>query len=122
MDAQQPWKKKGGTTSWMAAAGALESGDSEPCLQLEYSCTNSTNQIAHCEVSKSHSETSYGVSLLSPQGTVPVKVIVYCQLQPRALRFLNRVDPLVSVSNLYLLCGHAYRCLPATLSTLRSQL
>ena len=48
---------------------------------LEYSCTNSTNQIAHCEVSKSHSETSYGVSLLSPQGTVPVKVIVYCQLE-----------------------------------------
>ena len=48
---------------------------------LEYSCTNSTNQIAHCEVSKSHSETSYGVSLLSSQGTVPVKVIVYCQLE-----------------------------------------
>ena len=36
MDAQQPWKKKGGTASWMAAAGALESGDSElePRLQL----------------------------------------------------------------------------------------
>ena len=40
---------------------------------LEYICTNSTNQIANCEVSKSHSETSYGVSLLSPKGTVPVK-------------------------------------------------
>ena len=35
-------------------------------MHLEYSCTNSTNQITHCEVSKSHSETSYGVSLLSP--------------------------------------------------------
>ena len=36
MDAQQPCKKKGGTASWMAAAGALESGDSElePRLQL----------------------------------------------------------------------------------------
>ena len=36
MDAQQPWKKKGGTASWMAAAGALESGDLElePRLQL----------------------------------------------------------------------------------------
>ena len=36
MDAQLPWKKKGGTASWMAAAGALESGDSElePRLQL----------------------------------------------------------------------------------------
>ena len=32
MDAQQPWKKEGGTTSWMAAAGMLESGDSEPRL------------------------------------------------------------------------------------------
>ena len=47
-------------------------------LDLEYSCTNSTNQIANCEVSKSHSETSYGVSLLSPQGTVLVKS--YCLL------------------------------------------
>ena len=27
MDAQQPWKKKGGTASWMAADGGLESGD-----------------------------------------------------------------------------------------------
>ena len=36
MDAQQPWKMKGGTASWMAAGGALESGDSElkPRLQL----------------------------------------------------------------------------------------
>ena len=36
MDVQQPWKKKGGIASWMAAAEALESGDSElePCLQL----------------------------------------------------------------------------------------
>ena len=34
MDAQQPWKKKGGTTSWMAAAGALKSGELKPCLQL----------------------------------------------------------------------------------------
>ena len=46
--------------------------------RLEYSCTNSTNQIAHCEVSKSHSETSYGVSLLSPQGTA--LVTSYCLL------------------------------------------
>ena len=41
---------------------------------LEYSYTNSTNQITHCEVSKSHSET--WVSLLSPQGTV----LSYCLL------------------------------------------
>ena len=41
---------------------------------LEYSCTNSTNQITHCEVSKSPSET--WVSLLSPQGTV----LGYCLL------------------------------------------
>ena len=34
MDAQQPWKKEGGTASWTVAAGALESGDSEPRLQL----------------------------------------------------------------------------------------
>ena len=33
MDAQQPWKK-GGTASWVVAAGALESGDLEPRLQL----------------------------------------------------------------------------------------
>ena len=26
------------------------------CVNLEYSCTNSTNQITHCEVSKSHSQ------------------------------------------------------------------
>ena len=32
IDAQQPWKKKGGTASWMAAAGALESGDSPPII------------------------------------------------------------------------------------------
>ena len=49
MDARQPWKKKGGTASWMAAAGALESGDSEPRLQLlrghAYHCLPTTSVL-----------------------------------------------------------------------------
>ena len=49
MDAQQPWKK-GGTTSWMAAAGALESSDLEPRLQLlhghMYHCLPATSNIS----------------------------------------------------------------------------
>ena len=49
---------------------------------LEYSCTNSTNQIAHCEVSKSYSET--WVSLLSPQVLYLLELLFTANLKSMA--------------------------------------
>ena len=53
-------------------------------LELEYSCTNSTNQIAHCEVSKSHSEAP---SLIPGSSTRPADVYLpnWKRGQPAAL-------------------------------------
>ena len=70
------------TTKWMdtiSRGGLYHITDEVSYHYLEYSCTNSTNQITHCEVSKSDRKPVWGFLLsLEPPGYT---IIVYCQLK-----------------------------------------
>ena len=69
-------------------------------LCLEYSCTNSTDQITHCEVSKSDRKPRKGFSIEPPGYTI----IVYCQLEIHG----NYIK--VIASSCFRIIGSAVQC------------